>query len=56
MSAFLGSLKNAVLGNPVTREYNVGSQVASFGPGLMWKVYDGKKKSTGQVVTSFRFT
>ncbi len=48
-SALFGSLKNAVLGNPVTREYQVGSQVGSFGPGLLWKVFSGKKKSTGQV-------
>ena len=48
-SVMLGNLKKAVLGNPVTRDFNVGEQVASFGPGLLWKVFDGKKKSTGQV-------
>ena len=48
-SSLFGSLKNAVLGNPVLREFTIGTQVASFGPGLLWKVFDGKKKSTGQV-------
>ena len=48
-SSLFGSLKNAVLGNPVTREFTIGEQIASFGPGLLWKVFDGKKKSTGQV-------
>ena len=48
-SSLFGSLKNAVLGNQVLREFTVGQQVASFGPGLLWKVFDGKKKSTGQV-------
>ena len=48
-TSLFGSLKNAVLGNPVTREYQVGKQVATFGPGLCWKVFEGKKKTTGQV-------
>lgn len=48
-SSLFGSLKNAVLGNPVTREYQIGKQTASFGPGLLWKVFEGKKKTTGQV-------
>jgi len=52
-SSLFGSLKNAVLGNPVTREYQVGKQVASFGPGLSWKVFEGKKKTTGQEVSVF---
>ena len=50
-TSLFGSLKNAVLGNPVTREYQVGKQVATFGPGLCWKVFEGKKKTTGQVRT-----
>ena len=48
-STLFGSIKNAVLGNSVTREFTIGAQIASFGPGLLWKVYEGKKKSTGQV-------
>ncbi|XP_065070532.1 SCY1-like protein 2 [Rhopilema esculentum] len=52
-SSIFGSFKNAVLGNPVTREYQIGKQVASFGPGLCWKVFEGKKKTTGQEVSVF---
>ena len=48
MSLF-GKIKSAVMGNPVTREYEVGKHVASAGPGLLWKVYTGVKKSTRQV-------
>lgn len=48
-TSLFGSLKNAVLGNPVTREFSIGAQIASFGPGLLWKVFEGKKKTTGQV-------
>ncbi|KAG8180477.1 hypothetical protein JTE90_026639 [Oedothorax gibbosus] len=33
-------------GNPVTREYEVVEHIASAGPGLLWKVYKGIKKST----------
>ncbi|XP_065646928.1 SCY1-like protein 2 isoform X3 [Hydra vulgaris] len=54
-STMLGNLKKALLGNPVTRDFNVGDQVASFGPSLLWKVFDGKKKSTGQEVSIFIF-
>lgn len=52
-SSLFGSLKNAVMGNQVLRDFTLGQQVASFGPGLLWKVFDGKKKSTGQVRLSF---
>jgi len=54
-TALFGSLKNAVLGNPVTREFTIGHQIGSFGPGLLWKVFDGKKKTTGQDVSIFIF-
>ncbi|KAK6640752.1 hypothetical protein RUM44_012449 [Polyplax serrata] len=42
-------------GNPVTREYEVTSQTCSAGPGLMWKVYHGFKKSTKQEASIFVF-
>ena len=48
MSLF-GRIKSAVMGNPVTREYEIGRHVASAGPGLMWKIHDGIKKSSRQV-------
>ena len=47
--SFFGKIKSAVMGNPVTRDYEVGKQVASAGPGLMWKVHQAVKKSTRQV-------
>ena len=49
MSLF-GKIKSAVMGNPVTREYEIGKHVASAGPGLLWKVHNGIKKTTRQVI------
>ncbi len=49
--SLLGKLKSAVMGNPVTREYEIGKHIASAGPGLLWKVYRGMKKTTRQVTT-----
>lgn len=40
---------SAVMGNPVTREFEVGRHIASGGPGMCWRIYDGTKKSTKQV-------
>ena len=48
MSLF-GRIKSAVVGNPVTKEYEIGRHLASAGPGLLWKVHSGVKKSTRQV-------
>lgn len=45
----------AVMGNPVTREFEVGKHIASAGPGLVWKVYHGIKKSTKQEVAVLVF-
>lgn len=45
----VSSTVNSVIGNPVCREYEVGAQMGSCGPGCLWKIYDGRKKSTGQV-------
>lgn len=45
---------SAVMGNPVTREFEVGRHIASGGPGMCWRIYNGTKKSTKQVcVLSF---
>ncbi|EDO42744.1 predicted protein, partial [Nematostella vectensis] len=38
----------ALVGNPLTKDYEVGKHVASFGPNLAWKVFEGKAKTTGQ--------
>lgn len=40
---------NSVIGNPVCREYEIGTQMGSCGPGSLWKIFDGRKKSTNQV-------
>lgn len=45
----------ALIGNPLTKDYEVGKHVASFGPNLCWKIFDGKKKTTGQVFAIFSF-
>ncbi|XP_059508568.1 SCY1-like protein 2 isoform X1 [Stegostoma tigrinum] len=46
---------SAVMGNPVTREFEVGRHMASAGPGMTWKVFHGMKKSTKQEVAVFVF-
>ena len=49
-----GNIISGVLpGNPVTREYEVTAHVASAGPGLMWKIYSGYKKTTKQSASVF---
>ena len=45
------TVTNALPGNPVTREFEICQHRASYGPGLLWKVYDGYKKSTKQAST-----
>ncbi len=40
---------SAVMGNPVTREFEVGRHIASGGPGMSWRIYNGTKKSTKHV-------
>jgi len=39
----------ALPGNPILREYTVGQQVASAGPGLCWKIFSATRNSTKQV-------
>ncbi|KAM4677521.1 SCY1-like protein 2 isoform 2-T2 [Discoglossus pictus] len=46
---------SAVMGNPVTREFDVGKHIASGGNGLSWKIFNGTKKSTKQEVAVFVF-
>uniref|UniRef100_A0A8C5N438 SCY1 like pseudokinase 2 n=1 Tax=Leptobrachium leishanense TaxID=445787 RepID=A0A8C5N438_9ANUR len=46
---------SAVMGNPVTREFDVGKHIASGGNGLAWKIFNGTKKSTKQEVAVFVF-
>lgn len=42
---------SSLVGNPLTKDFEVGKQVASFGPNLAWKIYEGKKRTTGQEVS-----
>ncbi|XP_063891505.1 SCY1-like protein 2 [Helicoverpa armigera] len=42
-------------GNPVTREFEATQLIASAGPGLLWKIYKGYKKSTKQEASIFLF-
>ena len=47
--SFFDKIKTAVLGNPIFKEYELGKHVCSAGPGLLWRVHDGVKKTTKQV-------
>ncbi|XP_017092238.2 SCY1-like protein 2 [Drosophila bipectinata] len=51
----VSTLSGVLPGNNVTREYEVLDQVCTAGVGLMWKVYNGYKKSTKQEVSVFVF-
>lgn len=49
------AVSTALPGNPVTREYEILSLVASGGPCLVWKIYNAIKKSTRQEAAVFVF-
>lgn len=51
----LSQLSSVLPGNPVTREYEIITHIASAGPGLLWKIYSGYKKSTKQSAAIFVF-
>uniref|UniRef100_A0A1A9X1U8 Protein kinase domain-containing protein n=1 Tax=Glossina brevipalpis TaxID=37001 RepID=A0A1A9X1U8_9MUSC len=51
----VAQLSGVLPGNNVTREYEVSDQVCTAGVGLLWKVYNGCKKSTKQEVSVFVF-
>ncbi|XP_046617682.1 SCY1-like protein 2 [Neodiprion virginianus] len=51
----LSQLSSVLPGNPVTREFEATAHVGSAGPGLLWKVYSGYKKSTKQEAAIFVF-
>uniref|UniRef100_A0A0K0D410 Protein kinase domain-containing protein n=1 Tax=Angiostrongylus cantonensis TaxID=6313 RepID=A0A0K0D410_ANGCA len=46
---------NALPGNPLLREYEIGGQICTAGPGFYWKVFKGVKKSTKKVVSIWLF-
>ncbi|KAK9875014.1 hypothetical protein WA026_005824 [Henosepilachna vigintioctopunctata] len=51
----MSQLSVVLPGNPVTREFDATSHIASAGPGLMWKIYSGSKCSTKQEASIFVF-
>ncbi|CAH1173537.1 unnamed protein product [Phaedon cochleariae] len=55
VSSTVSQLSGALPGNPVTREFESSLHVASAGPGLLWKVYKGMKRSTKQEASIFVF-
>ncbi|KAG6447869.1 hypothetical protein O3G_MSEX005229 [Manduca sexta] len=55
VSNTVSQLSGVLPGNPVTREFEATQYVASAGPGLLWKIYKGYKKSTKQEASIFVF-
>ncbi|PSN52016.1 hypothetical protein C0J52_06121 [Blattella germanica] len=55
VSSTVSQLSGVLPGNPVTREFEVTCHIASAGPGLLWKIYQGYKKSTKQEAAIFVF-
>ncbi|CAI4228738.1 unnamed protein product [Auanema sp. JU1783] len=44
-------VSNALPGNPLSREYDIGEVIGTAGPGLNWKIFKAIKKSTKQTVS-----
>ncbi|XP_022911317.2 SCY1-like protein 2 [Onthophagus taurus] len=55
VSSTVSQLSSVLPGNPVTREFDATSHIASGGPGLLWKIYKGTKRSTKQEASIFVF-
>ncbi|KDR18011.1 hypothetical protein L798_07802, partial [Zootermopsis nevadensis] len=55
VSSTVSQLSSVLPGNPVTREFEATCHIASAGPGLLWKIYQGYKKSTKQEAAIFVF-
>lgn len=55
VSSTVSQLSGVLPGNPVTREFEATCHIASAGPGLLWKIYRGYKKSTKQEAAIFVF-
>lgn len=55
VSSTVSQLSCVLPGNPVTREFEVTTHAGSYGPGLLWKIYTGYKKSTKQEAAIFVF-
>ncbi|GJQ74817.1 hypothetical protein Trydic_g21654 [Trypoxylus dichotomus] len=55
VSSTVSQLSGVLPGNPVTREFDASCHIASAGPGLLWKIYKGVKRSTKQEASIFVF-
>ncbi|KAJ8956503.1 hypothetical protein NQ318_019221 [Aromia moschata] len=55
VSSTVSQLSGVLPGNPVTREFESSAHIASAGPGLLWKIYKGSKRSTKQEASIFVF-
>ncbi|KAL4704784.1 hypothetical protein ACJJTC_015031 [Scirpophaga incertulas] len=55
VTSTVSQLSGVLPGNPVTREFEATQFIASAGPGLLWKIYKGYKKSTKQEASIFVF-
>ena len=44
------AVTSALPGNPLSKDFEVYGQIASAGPGLLWKIFSGVKKTTKQVI------
>ncbi|EJW76801.1 other/SCY1 protein kinase [Wuchereria bancrofti] len=55
VTSVAAQVSNALPGNPVTRDYEVLSQVGSAGPTLSWKIYAAQKRSTKKPVSVWLF-
>lgn len=53
VSSTVSQLSGVLPGNPVTREFDAACHIASGGPGLLWKIYKGFKRSTKQEASIF---
>ncbi|KAF4522499.1 hypothetical protein B566_EDAN002584 [Ephemera danica] len=55
VSSAASQLNSVLPGNPITREFEATKLIGSAGPGLLWKIYAGYKKSTRQEAAIFVF-
>jgi SCY1-like protein 2 len=43
------AVSSALPGNPLSKDFEVYGQIGTAGPGLLWKIYSGMKRTTKQV-------
>ncbi|KAK6184566.1 hypothetical protein SNE40_007015 [Patella caerulea] len=47
------AVSSALPGNPLSRDFDTHSQTASGGPGMLWRIYNGVKRTTKQEASIF---